>query len=126
MQSIETQKATQQVAEREADTERLISVPSLSFALIITVVAIVVMTILSEVSPGFKDSLKDLAGHHWVAKGLIAFGIFTVAWLVSAVPLARQQDDDIAVRRWVLAAAGSSLAGIVIIFMYFVGHYAAD
>jgi len=126
MQSLETREATQEQIKRGVETERLINVPSLSFALVATVVAIVIMTILSEVSPTFKDSLKDLAGHHWVAKGLVGLGIFVVAWLVSAVPLARQQDDDVAVRRWVLAAAGSALAGIVIIFLYFIGHFAAE
>ncbi len=126
MQTTENRDATPAMARQDVDTERLIGVPSLSFALIVTVIAIVIMTILSEVSPGFKDSLTDMAGHHWVAKGLIAFGAFVAAWLISAVPLARQQDNDVAVRRWVLAAAGSSLAGIVIIFLYFVGHYSAE
>lgn len=127
MQAAERGNPAERTVEvREAETERLINVPSLSLALVATITAIVIMTVLSEVDEGFKDALKDLAGHHWVAKGLIAFGIFALTWLVSAVPLARQQDDVVAVRRWVLAAAGSALAGIVIIFLYFVGHFAAE
>lgn len=125
MQSAETQQQVRE-ARREAETERLIAVPSLSLAAMAAMTSIVIMTILAEVDPGFKEALTDMVGHHWVAKGLIAFGIFVTTWLVSAVPLARQQDDDVAVRRWVLAATGTALAGIVIIFMYFVGHFAAE
>ena len=110
----------------ELETERLINVPSLSFALIATVLSIVIMTILAEASAEAKDRLADFAGHHWVAKGLIALGVFATSWLVTAWPLARQQDDVIVVRRWVLAASGVALAGIVGLFLYFVGHFAAE
>jgi hypothetical protein len=131
MQSAETrplegQQGHRVEAQRERETERLINVPSLSFALITTIVGIVFMTILSEENPGFQDRLTDMAGHHWVAKGLISLGVFVVAWLLSAFPLQRQQDSDVAVRRWVLGATGTALAGIVVIFLYFVGHFAAE
>lgn len=131
MQSEETrtpggQQTVRVEAERELETERLINVPSLSFALVVTIIGIVFMTIFSEESPAFKDRLTDMVGHHWLAKGLISFGVFIVAWLLSAFPLQGQQDSNVAVRRWVLAATGSALAGIVIIFLYFVGHFVAE
>lgn len=109
----------------DLETERLINVPSLSFALIMTVISIVVLTILSEQSASTKEALTDMMGHHWLSKGVIAFAVFTVSALGTAWPLASQQDSDVAVRRWVLAAAGVSLAAIIGIFLYFVGHYAA-
>jgi multisubunit Na+/H+ antiporter MnhB subunit len=108
------------------ETERLINVPSLSLAAIMAIVSIVVLTILSEVNAATKVGLTDFTGHHWVSKGLIAFAVFAVTWLASAWPLARQQDDIVAVRRWTLAAAGAALAGIVVIFLFFVGHFAAE
>ncbi len=120
-----TREAAEEQKVSELETERLINVPSLSFALIMTVVSIVVLTILSEQSATTKEALTDMVGHHWLAKGLIAFAVFGVAWLATAWPLARQQDSDVAVRRWVLAASGTSLAAIVVIFLYYVGHFAA-
>jgi hypothetical protein len=129
MVSRETESVSHRVHVEEAErpeAEPLINVPSLSLASAITTVAIVVMTILSEESSSFEDWLADFAGHHWVGKGLIAFGIFIVSWLAMAVPLARYGEDTRVVRRSVLAAAGSALAAIVIIFLYFVGHFVGE
>lgn len=128
MQTVQAAEVEQERRERisELETERLINVPSLSLALIVTVVAIVIMTVLAEFSATAKDRLADFGGHHWVGKGLIALAVFAVSWLGSAWPLARYQDDVVAVRRSVLAAAGIALAGIVGLFLFFVGHFVAE
>ncbi len=111
---------------QELEREPLIAVPSLSLATIGSMVTIIILTLLAEASGEVKDRLGDMTGHHWVSKGLIALGIFAATWLVSAVPLARQQDSPVMVRRWVLATAGVALAGIIIIFLFYVGHFVAE
>lgn len=94
--------------------------PPLSLAAIVAIIAIVVMTLVSELTPGFKGFLADLTGHHWVSKGVLSLGIFLVTWLASALGLKEQPQR---MRTWALAVVGVSLLGIVAIFLFYLVHF---
>jgi len=94
--------------------------PSLSLAAILTITAIVAMTLVGELNGGFKGFLTDLTGHHWVSKGVLALGIFLVTWLASALGL---KEDPQRVRAWALAVVGVALLGILIIFLFYIVHF---
>jgi len=94
--------------------------PALSLATMVAIVAIVVMTLVAELSGGFKAFLADLTGHHWVTKGVLALGIFLVTWLASAVGLKEELQR---IRTWALAVVGVSLLGIVAISLFYVVHF---
>jgi len=94
--------------------------PPLSLAAIVAIIAIVVMTLVSELTPGFKGFLADLTGHHWVSKGVLSLGIFLVTWLASALGLKEQPQR---MRTWALAVVGVCLLGIVAIFLFYLVHF---
>lgn len=48
----------------------------------VTVVFIVASTIYSELSPPFKNFLKETFAHHWIGKGVIAIILFAVVGLL--------------------------------------------
>ena len=43
---------------------------------IIVELVIVLMTVYSELSSGFKDILTSMSGHHWASKGIISLVLF--------------------------------------------------
>jgi len=94
--------------------------PSLSLATIVTIMAIVAMTLVAELNGGFKGFLADLTGHHWESKGLLALGIFLVTWLASSLVLKEKPHK---MRAWALAVVGVCIGGILVIFLFFLGHY---
>jgi len=94
--------------------------PALSLGVMAAIIAIVVMTVVAELNGGFKGFLADLTGHHWVSKGVLALGIFLVAWLASALGL---KEDSQKTKVWSLVAVVVSLAGIMVIFLFYLGHF---
>jgi len=94
--------------------------PSLSLAVMVAIVAIVVMTLVAELNGGFKGFLADLTGHHWVSKGVLALGIFLVTWLASALGLKERTQK---VKKWALAVVSVSLLGIVAILLFYLIHF---
>jgi len=98
----------------------LFQFPSLASAAMVAIIAIVVMTLVAELNGGFKGFLADLTGHHWVSKGLLSLGIFLVTWLASALGLREELQK---MRAWALALVGVSLIGILVIFLFYLGHF---
>lgn len=94
--------------------------PALCLAVIVTLIAIVVMTLVAELNGGFKEFLTELTGHHWVSKGLLSLGIFLVTWLASSLGLKEELHK---VRTWALAVVGVCLGGILAIFLFYIVHF---
>ena len=97
-----------------------LQVPAISLATIIVIVSIVVMTMVSEYSVGFKDFLTGMTGHHWVSKGVLSLVIFIFVWLVSALGL---KEDPQKTKFWSLMVTGIAVAGIIAIFAFYTNHY---
>ncbi len=58
------------------------SVKAAAISAVLTMILITFMTIYAELNTAFKDGLKGLAGHHWVAKGIIAFLFFVLSYFI--------------------------------------------
>jgi len=88
-------------------------------SLIWTVILIVVMTILSEISSGFKGFLVSITGHHWVSKGLIALVVF----LILKPALAKKGNGKMDVLAAATRICWTVTISSIIIFLYFLIHY---
>lgn len=55
-------------------------IQSAAISATITVVSIVIMTVVAELSPEFKDWLKGLFYHHWIGKGVISAVTYVVGY----------------------------------------------
>jgi|SRR3989338_4248186 len=69
-----------------------VNIKAMSISTMLTVVLIFLITIYTELNSGFKDALKAFAGHHWVAKGIIAFVFFIVAYYVLNHFVSKKED----------------------------------
>jgi len=98
----------------------LVHVPAVSLATIFAMVFVVVTTIASELSAGFKGALADMTGHHWVTKGVLALCLFIVIWLLSPLGL---KDESRVVKIWSMLAVGIAIAGILAIFIFYTNHF---
>tara|TARA_Y100000310_G_scaffold282268_1_gene303343 strand:- start:287 stop:580 length:294 start_codon:yes stop_codon:yes gene_type:complete len=78
-----------------------------------TSISIVFMTIVGELSPGFKQLLA-FSGHHWVGKGIISLVLF---WIFSVV-FSRKSDEINP-----LTSAKKILWTIIISFIFIFGFY---
>ncbi|OGE86507.1 MAG: hypothetical protein A3J48_00075 [Candidatus Doudnabacteria bacterium RIFCSPHIGHO2_02_FULL_46_11] len=60
---------------------RLIYSSSIGAAL--SIAAITIITIWAEFSPGLKDWLKSVSGHHWTTKSWLAIIIYAIGFIVA-------------------------------------------
>lgn len=56
---------------------------SLTIGAIVASCFVVMVTILGELLPSFKELLRDLHHHHWVGKGIWTLAVFAVSSIVS-------------------------------------------
>lgn len=60
---------------------KIIKINSAVLATIVVIIFITTITIVAGLSPLLKGWLKEIFGHHWIAKGVLA----TLLWMVVAV-----------------------------------------
>jgi len=53
---------------------------SLVISTIATIILIAVMTVVAEMYSPFKTMLANMAGHHWVSKGIISLVFFAIVY----------------------------------------------
>ena len=63
---------------------------SMSFATIVTIIFVTVVTIAAEFSEVFKNFLKSITGHHWITKSVMAFVLFFAVYL-----FVKKSDDKV-------------------------------
>jgi len=59
--------------------DKLKSIYASAYSSVVTITAVVLITVSAELSVPFKEFLKSLTGHHWVTKSwfsLIVFALF--------------------------------------------------
>lgn len=109
---------------KEPKEERVyLSMSVLSIALILTVVSVAALTIVAELQPALKEFLQQLTGHHWITKGLVALAVFTITSGVGGLMRRRETPDPVV---WSWLASTAVLIGIVVLFLFFLGHYIAQ
>lgn len=86
------------------------------------VLSIVVLTIAGELGKPLKAFLTQLTGHHWISKGFIALAIFLVlGGIVALFQRSPESEEEAALWAWILG--GAALIGVVILFLFFIGHF---
>ena len=93
---------------------------ALSYAAIGTIWLIVGITIWSEQNESFKALLASLAGHHWVGKSIVSVVAFLLLYVLTK--RLRESNNPLML---ILLVCASAVAGGVIIFSFYVGHYLA-
>ena len=93
---------------------------ALAYSTILVSWLIVGMTIWAEQQESFKTLLASLAGHHWVGKSIVA----TIAFVLLYVLLKRMRESN-SMLTLVLLVCASAIAGGIVIFLFYVGHYLA-
>ena len=97
---------------------RSVSIRAFAYAVHLVVWFVVLSTIAAELFPSFKALLAGGFGHHWIAKSDIAILLFIACCLV----FARKEDPE-DIRPLVRGVLLSTLAGAVVIFGFYLGHY---
>lgn len=96
-----------------------VNIKSMSISTILTIIFIVFMTIYSELNKVFKDFLKNLAGHHWVAKGIIAVIFFILVYFI----LKNFINDNKKVKETVVWVIIAVILGSLAIFGFYVYEF---
>ena len=91
---------------------------ALAYATIGVIWLIVGVTIWAEQQESFKTLLASLAGHHWVGKSIIATIAFVLLYM-----LMRRKGESKNTLTLMLLVCASAIAGGIVIFSFYVGHY---
>ena len=93
------------------------NVNALNKSAILTMLLIAVMTVAAELSKNFKDFLKNLLGHHWTSKGIIALAFFILAYLIL-----RRTNNEISNKN-LISTVILTIVFALIIFLFYVFEY---
>ncbi len=96
-----------------------VNIKSMSISTILTIILIVFMTIYAELNTGFKDFLKNLFGHHWVAKGIITVIFFILSYFI----LKNFISDNKKVKEIVAWVIIATILGSLAIFIFFIYEF---
>jgi uncharacterized BrkB/YihY/UPF0761 family membrane protein len=94
---------------------------SSSFATIITIVFVVVLTIWAELSVPIKDWLKNFSGHHWTSKSILSVLLYVVATAVLYWLLPKSGDNYL--KKTLGLLLGFTIFGTLILALFFTGHH---
>ncbi len=97
-----------------------ISIKSLNYSAILTVVLIVVLTIWSELSQPFKSILTDITGHHWVTKSSFSLIFFVLSYFI-LVNLLKEESRNL--KKEVILVIIITILGALAIFGFYVWHF---
>ena len=97
------------------------NIKALGISTILTIVLITFMTIYGELNSAFKDFLKNLLGHHWISKGVIALAFFIIIYFALKNLVSKKED----VRGYINWVIISSVLGSLIILLFYVYEFFA-
>ncbi len=85
-------------------------------------ITVVGLTIVGELVPSFKALLAQLTGHHWITKGFAALAVFVViGGIVALLQRAPESEEESTLWAWI--TSGTALIGVVVLFLFFIGHF---
>lgn len=96
------------------------NISAMSISTIATIVLIVIITVYSELNQSFKDFLKNLAGHHWITKGIISLIFFILVYFILKNKLKESNVNKYF--QWVLI---STILGFLVIFLFYAYEFFA-
>lgn len=89
---------------------------------ILTIIAMTVVIIVSEVSTAFNDFLKSISGHHWRTKSYLTVLLFVVLTLIFRAGL-RKDPNETAVVRVLRFLILTTILCVVVVTGFFVYLY---
>ena len=94
---------------------------SSSIGATLAVIFATVITIWGEFSPGLKDILKNISGHHWVTKsfGVLAvyLTVFILTYLLGGMPTPTKVRRSLCILLVMVCLGGMAILG------FFIWHY---
>ncbi|MBC8500398.1 MAG: hypothetical protein ISS25_03755 [Nanoarchaeota archaeon] len=96
-----------------------IHVKSLSWSTAITMLAVAIVTVWSELSKPFKSFLAGITGHHWVTKSVFSVILFVLLYFIF-MKMLKETDD---VKKETYYVIGSAVLGGLVIFIFYVWHF---
>lgn len=93
-------------------------------AAITSIVFVVVVTIVGELSPEFKALLKGLTSHHWITKSIGSLVVYAVAYPIVYATHRNPTDRSVAGHLWALFVV--TLLGIATLTLFFIQHFLAE
>lgn len=91
---------------------------SMSFATIVTIIAITLITIVAEFSEGFKNALKAVTGHHWITKSALAFVLFFAVYF-----FVKKSDDKVDALAESWHVIWVTLLASLVLFVFYLWHF---
>ncbi len=94
---------------------------ALAGAASLSIIFVVVITILAELTKPLKDTLQAMTGHHWTSKGVLALAIFCLSYFAIR-PL--YKDEEFSMKDLFEVLAVSIIGGLALLG-FFVWHFMA-
>jgi MFS family permease len=110
------------MAKSNKTVESFLPMRAMGLGSIGAMVSVVVLTIVGELVPSVKAFLTQLTGHHWITKGFAALAIFVlIGGIVALFQRSPESEEESALWAWI--ASGTALIGVVVVFLFFIGHF---
>lgn len=107
--------------------KKLIILRSFILSAVTAIVFIAAATIAAELVPAFKNFLKEIFGHHWTGKGVVAAAIFVfggfLCWFFHWWRGTIGEIKQVVFWLWILFSV--SIAGFLAILLFFIYEWLA-
>lgn len=92
-----------------------------SYAAILTIIFVVIITIWAELAAPLKDWLKAFSGHHWTSKSIFSILLYLVATAV-LYPVFRKPSNP-QLKTALLLVIAAVILGTLALTGFFTGHH---
>ena len=99
-----------------------VSYRSVSFAAIVTILVITVVTIVGEVSAPLMKFMASLTGHHWVTKNIFSVILFLLLLAVASRGPSEKKSSPTGLIWTVVTSVACSIALLAFFVMDFLKH----
>lgn len=94
-------------------------IKALAYSSMLTMILVVFMTVLAELSTAFKTFLTSITGHHWTTKGIFALIFFALSYFILSYLFKETKDAWKETKN----VAVTAILGGLIIFLFFVWEF---
>lgn len=92
-----------------------------SYAALITIAFVVLITIWAELAAPLKDWLRTLSGHHWVSKSIFSILLYAVGTGVLYAIFHEPNDKNL--RKAFMLLFAAVLLGVIMLTAFYTGHH---
>ena len=86
---------------------------------IVSTIFVTAITVIADLAPALKDSLKDTFSHHWLGKSILTVSVFLLFYFLVYV-FAKETDEPRPIAVYVKLLSFFSVFGTLVIFLFFV------